>query len=317
MRAVVMQGLHQPLTLESLPDPTPGAGELVVRVGRCGICGSDLHMVAAGTTHVAMGHEFAVELPGGRLAAVRPTGDCGTCDACSRGFMSACRTAWGGAHGIGIDGGLADLVDVDPSRLFPMAPSARSKDAALVEPLAISWHGVRRVAPAPGSRALVVGAGSIGLLTVVALRAWGVEVDIVSRHDHQSAAAEALGARVVEQPRGWSYPTTFDAVCTQQTFDQCVSAASPGGAVLEFGMFWGPVQLSDALMFKEVSIVPAMGYSHATDHDDFRESADHLAAHPEVADVLVTHTFGLDDAVEAFRVAADRASGAIKVHLVP
>jgi len=208
-------------------------------------------------------------------------------------------------------------VEVDPARVFPMTDGARPKDAALVEPLAIAWHGVRRAAPAAGSRALVVGAGSIGLLAIVALRAWGVEVDIVSRHAHQSAAAEALGARVVDRPKGWTYDTTLDAVCTQQTFDQCVNAAAPGGTVLEFGMFWTLVQLSNALMFKEVTIVPTMGYSHATDHDDFRESADHLAARPHVADVLVTHTFGLDDAVEAFRVAADRASGAIKVHLVP
>jgi threonine dehydrogenase-like Zn-dependent dehydrogenase len=295
----------------------PADGPRQLRVAEAGICGSDLHMVEAGMAKVAMGHEFGGFLPDGRLVAVRPTGECGACEPCRRGFMSACRDGWGTAHGIAIDGGLADLVEVDPARVFPMAPGARPKDAALVEPLAISWHGVRRAAPASGSRALVVGAGSIGLLSIVALRAWGVEVDIVSRHAHQSAAAEALGARVVEAPRGWTYDTAFDAVCTQQTFDQCVSAVMPGGTVLEFGMFWTPVQLSNALMFKEVTIVPTMGYSHANDHDDFRESADHLSDHPEVADVLVTHTFALDDAVEAFRVAADRVSGAIKVHLVP
>jgi threonine dehydrogenase-like Zn-dependent dehydrogenase len=60
-----------------------------------------------------------------------------------------------------------------------------------------------------------------------------------------------------------------------------------------------------------------MGYSHADDHDDFREAADQLAADHSVADTLVTHTFSLDDAAEAFRVSADRASGAIKVHLRP
>lgn len=295
----------------------PPESDRLVRVAEAGICGSDLHMVAAGMARVAMGHEFGGYLADGRLAAVRPTGECGACESCRRGFMSACRDGWGTAHGIAIDGGLADMVEVDPARVFPMASSARPKDAALVEPLAISWHGVRRAAPPTGSRALVVGAGSIGLLSIVALQAWGVEVDIVSRHPHQSAAAEALGARVVDSPKGWTYDTTLDAVCTQQTFDQCVSAAVPGGTVLEFGMFWTPVQLSNALMFKEVTIVPTMGYSHATDHDDFREAADHLGAHPEVADQLVTHTFALDDAVEAFRVAADRASGAIKVHLVP
>jgi threonine dehydrogenase-like Zn-dependent dehydrogenase len=60
-----------------------------------------------------------------------------------------------------------------------------------------------------------------------------------------------------------------------------------------------------------------MGYSHADDHDDVREAADLLAADHSIADTLVTHTFPLADAVEAFRVSQDRASGAIKVHLVP
>ena len=60
-----------------------------------------------------------------------------------------------------------------------------------------------------------------------------------------------------------------------------------------------------------------MAYTHSEDYDDFRESADHLATNPHVADAVVTHTFGLDDAVEAFRVAKDKKSGAIKVHIRP
>ena len=162
-----------------------------------------------------------------------------------------------------------------------------------------------------------LGAGSIGLLAVAALRAEGVEVDIVSRHAHQSAAAEALGARVVERPTSSSYLHAFDAVCTQSTIDLCVKALAPGGVIAEYGMFWTPVQLTNAMMFKEVSVVPSMGYVHTTDGDDFRDAADTLTRVPAIADTLVTHTFPLADAAEAFRVAADRKAGAIKVHLQP
>jgi threonine dehydrogenase-like Zn-dependent dehydrogenase len=144
-----------------------------------------------------------------------------------------------------------------------------------------------------------------------------VDAHIVARHPHQIAAAEALGAHVVDRPVDSAYPVVFDAVCTQQTVDACFAAAQPGGTVLEFGMIWGPVHMSNTMLFKEVALVPAMGYSHADDHDDFREAADQLAADHSVADTLVTHTFSLDDAAEAFRVSADRASGAIKVHLRP
>lgn len=313
MRAVVpTAGIVEVVDIE-----TPPAGPLRLRVAEAGICGSDQHMVAAGMSGFALGHEFGGYLPDGRLVAVRPTGECGSCVPCTTGVQNGCRLSWSTAYGVAVNGGLAEFVEVDPQRVYPMAPGARPVDAALVEPLAIAVHGVRRAQPEQGSRALVVGAGSIGLLTVVALRAWGVEADIVSRHPHQSHAAEVFGARVVDRPRSSDYPVTFDAVCTQQTIDLCLSATTPGGRVLEFGMFWAPVQMTNAMLFKEVSIVPAMGYSHADDHDDFREACDLVAADHAVADTLVTHTFTLDEAAEAFRVAADRASGAIKVHLVP
>lgn len=312
MRAVISRSGS--VAVEEIDDPS---GSHILQIAQTGICGSDLHMVENGMLPVAIGHEIGARLADGSLVAVRPTGDCGACDSCRRGFQSSCRTSTGTSYGISINGGLADYIAVDDQRIFPMLPGARPKDAALVEPLAVSWHGVRRVHPEEGTTALVVGAGSIGLLAAAALRARGLEVDIVSRHAHQSAAAEAIGARVIEKPKSYSYLSTFDAVCTQQTIDMCVSACMPGGKVGEFGMFWEDTRLTNAWLFKEVSLVPAMAYSHAEDHDDFRESADHLARNPHIADALVTHTFGLDDAVEAFRIAKDRKSGAIKVHIHP
>lgn len=313
MRAVVPDGGVVAVVEIDAPPASPTR----IRVAEAGICGSDLHLVASGLRGIALGHEFGGHLPDGTLVAVRPTGECGTCVPCTTGVQNGCRSSWSTAHGVAVNGGLADFVEVHPQRVYPMPSGAREVDAALVEPLAIALHGVRRARPEVGSRALVVGAGSIGLLTVAALRHWGVEAHIVSRHAHQSAAAEALGAQVVDRPVESAYPVVFDAVCTQPTVDLCFAAAQPGGRVLEFGMFWSPVQMSNTMLFKEVSLVPAMGYSHDDDHDDVREAAALVAADPSIADTVVTHTFSLDDAVEAFRVAADRAAGAIKVHLRP
>ena len=297
-------------------EPARTGDGAVLRVAESGICGSDLHMIASGTARAVLGHEFGGWLDG-RLVAVRPTGACNSCASCSRGFPNTCRETWSTAYGIARDGGLADEVSIDPARAYAMPEGARPVDAALVEPLAVSVHGVRRGRVEHGARALVVGAGSIGLLTVAALRAAGLDADMVSRHPHQSAAAEALGARVVESPVDSSYPWVFDAVCTQQTLDACVSAAEPGGTVVEFGMFWQPTQLTNSWMFKEVVLVPAMAYSHHHDHDDFLEAARLAGTDRSIADSIVTHTFGLDDASEAFRTASDRSSGSIKVHLIP
>lgn len=296
---------------------TPSGDGVDVRVAMCGICGSDLHMIENGMKGVVVGHEFGGWLADGRLVAVRPTGECGACTHCARGKHHLCADAMTRAHGISMNGGLAESVRVEESRLTEMLAGSRPRDAAIVEPLAVALHGARRAGVTHGGHALVVGAGSIGLLTAAALRARGVECDIVARHPHQASAAEALGARVVGRPATSAYTHTFDAVCTQETVDLCIESTEPGGTLLEFGLFWSPVRMSNSMLLKEVTFVPAMFYGHDHDHNDFAEAASLAGSDPGLADALVTHEFALEDAREAFRTAADRSSGAIKVHIRP
>jgi threonine dehydrogenase-like Zn-dependent dehydrogenase len=181
--------------------------------------------------------------------------------------------------------------------------------------LAVVIHGINRSHIEKGSRAVVIGAGSIGLLTAAVLVDRGINVDIVTRHPHQSLAAEKIGAHPVTEP-GSNYDVSFDAVCSQQSFDACVQATRPCGTLLEFGMFWSPVTLNNSLMMKEITVIPSIFYGHNHEHHDFVEAVDVLVRLPFLIDAVVTHRFALTDAAEAFRVAADRKSGAIKVHLV-
>jgi threonine dehydrogenase-like Zn-dependent dehydrogenase len=100
-----------------------------------------------------------------------------------------------------------------------------------------------------------------------------------------------------------------------------VARVRPGGTVVVVATYWEPVTIGASLLTKEVRIVPSAMYGHpAHDHgsvSEFEAAAALLAARPEVVDALVHHRFGLDDAPEAFRVAGDRAAGAIKVLLEP
>jgi 2-desacetyl-2-hydroxyethyl bacteriochlorophyllide A dehydrogenase len=212
------------------------------------------------------------------------------------------------------DGGLAEFVLADSNQLFEIPAGVDPASVALVEPLAVVIHGINRASVVQGSRAVIIGAGSIGLLTAAALVDSGIEVDIVTRHKHQSLAAEAIGAHPISEP-GQNYDVSFDAVCSQQSFDACVSATRPCGTLLEFGMFWTPVTLNNALMMKEITVIPSIFYGHSHAHHDFREAIDLLARTPLLIDTVVSHRFALADAAEAFRVANDRKSGAIKVHL--
>lgn len=295
-------------------DVPEGGGQLLA-VHTAGICGSDLHLVKAGLSGVVLGHEFGGTLADGRLVAVRPTGQCGTCPSCLHGHPNTCRMAAASLHGTSIDGGLAEFVRVEDSRIVPMPASLSDASVALVEPMAVAVHGVDRVRLEPGMCALVVGAGSIGLLTVAVLRAKGVDVHVVARHRHQSHVAEALGAKIVD-PISHDYDVSFDAVSSQSSLDTCVAHTRPRGFIVEFGLIWGPVGLGNSMLMKEITLIPTMFYSHDETHDDFAKAATLLASNPQIADLIVTHKFTLDEAAEAFRVAADRSAGAIKVHLV-
>lgn len=294
----------------------PSGDGVLVRITSSGICGSDLHLLDAGVSGVILGHEFGGHTEDGRLVAVRPTGECGACEECTIGLGHLCRAAGRALLGVSLDGGIAEWARVDPSRLVEVPAHVDPRDVGLVEPLAVVVHGIERAAPPPGARALVLGAGSIGVLCGAALLDRGVAVDIIARHPHQASAAQALGLNVLDSP-GVGYDYAFDAVCTQDSFDACVSGLRPRGVLVEFGMFWTPVALSNALLMKELTLLPSIFYSHDHDNEDFVAAAALLGRRPTIASAVVTHRFALDDAPQAITVAAARSAGAIKVQIQP
>lgn len=298
--------------IELIEKDVPDGGGELIKVTSAGICRSDLHLISAGLSHVVLGHEFGGYTTDGRLVAVRPTGECGTCASCQALASSTCAEATSRAHGIAIDGGLAEFVRVEPSRLFEVPSTINASHVGLVEPLAVVIHGINRLEPERGSRAVVVGAGSIGLLAAAALQHRGVNVDLVARHPHQFAVAESLGIHAIDLPAN-DYDYSFDAVCSQQSFNQCIAATRPRGTLLEFGMVWSPVALSNQFLMKEISIVPSIYYSHDHKHHDFEEAIQLLATNNNIASAIVTHRFHLTEAQKAFEVASNRKAGAVKV----
>jgi len=297
--------------------PVHAVDPVRVRVRSCGICASDLHL-AAWNLPVTLGHEFAGVLDDGTAVAVQPNAWCGECDRCLAGETELCRVGASRLHGVSVDGGLADEVIVDRRCLVPVSPAIDAAAGALVEPLAVGVHAAGRVQVEPGERVLVIGGGSIGLTTVAALRARGTPVDLVARHPHQRESGDRLGAGAVLADE---YGAVVDAAGTQSSLDDAVARVRPGGSVVVVATYWEPVSIDAALLTKEVRIVPSAMYGH-TDHvhggvSEFEAAAALLAARPEVVDALVHHRFGLDDAPEAFRVAGDRAAGAVKVLLLP
>ncbi len=290
---------------------------VTVHVKSCSICGSDLHLLTWGLP-CTVGHEFAGVLDDGTPVAVQPYVPCGVCDQCVAGQTARCRVWLERFHGVSIDGGLADEVIVDRACLAVLPPEVPLENAALTEPLAVVVRAANNVG-LTGVRdgdgpVLVIGAGSIGLAMTAVLRHRGYEVDVMARHDSQRAAAERLGAGLTPIAE---YSVIVDAAGTQGAIDEAVARLAPGATLAVVSTWWDPVQLGFGLLSKEATVVPATIYGLRDGRREFDDALDVLAANPMIADVLVTHRFGLDDAPEAFATAADRAAGAIKVIIQP
>jgi threonine dehydrogenase-like Zn-dependent dehydrogenase len=186
-----------------------------------------------------------------------------------------------------------------------------------VEPCAVALHAVHLSGlhgDAPPERILVIGGGSIGLAAVAMARAHGVDVDLMARHPAQHAAGERLGARFTLAD---AYDVVFDCAGSQSSLDESIERVRPGGTVVVPATWFDPVQFGVALAMKEAHLVPSYLYAHHHGMREFQEAAEELAANSDIADAIVTHRFSLDDAPEAFRVAADRAGGTIKVLILP
>lgn len=298
--------------------PEPSGDGVRIRIAAAGICGSDLHSVEVLPTPATLGHEFAGYLPDGRLVAIEPIAACGTCDPCRDGRPYHCRTGLqmlGGAR----DGGMADMCLVPESTIVALPSAVRADDSSLVEPIAVAVHAVRLAGNLRGMSVAVIGGGTIGLCLVPALQAVGVgTVAVVARHAHQIDAATRLGGTPGEPGRN-KCDVVFDAVGTGESLAQAVTMCRPGGRIVLVGMYWdGSVPMPGMeLMFKELVVIPSMMYGRAGRVRDFDLAARLLADRPEIGPTLITHRFPLDAVAEAFAVARDRRSGAIKVVLQP
>jgi threonine dehydrogenase-like Zn-dependent dehydrogenase len=315
MRAV--RSINGSATVVAVEEPLGDWPVLDVR--SASICGSDLGMLSFGLP-VTIGHEIAGTLDG-RPYCVEPTVGCGACDQCRREVPQRCRgSAPHGLLGVAFDGGLADRVRVPAECLVPLPDGLPVADACLVEPLAVAWHALRKVGAQASDRILVVGGGSVGLLAVAAARAMGLDADLLARHPHQVQAAERLGAGTPDGSGTLKdeYDVVVEAVGSDEALADCVQRAAPGGRIAVVGVSHGNRAVPGIpWMLKELTLTASMCYDRKPDEREFMDAAAALAADPGIADTVITHRFPLADAAEAFRVAGDRRSGAIKVVLEP
>jgi 2-desacetyl-2-hydroxyethyl bacteriochlorophyllide A dehydrogenase len=319
-----------------LPEPRPGW--VRVAVSAAGICGTDLHFYRGSFPSPAgllPGHEVGgvVDLPGegatveaGTPVAIEPLVSCGRCAHCLSGNYNRCPQRQ--LLGVSGRGGLAEYMTAPAASLYALPQGVPADAGNLVEPLAVCVRGTRLAGVGLGDRVLVLGAGTIGLLSALTARAAGArEVHVTARHGQQRDAARALGADGVhssaEEAARELGEQAIDVVIETvggkaSTIAEAVRAVRPGGSVAMLGVFEGDTPLP-ALEFsvKEVRLVGSNCYARFGASSDFAAATALLGVNLAAVQPLVTHRFPLEQVNEAFATAADKATGSIKVTLRP
>lgn len=330
MRAMVLRGKE--LRVEDVPQPAPAAGQVLARVRACGICGSDLHYArfaeylqatsraergvlsnALPEAGVVMGHEFVGEvIESGAAVEGWQKGDRVVSVPTLLGIEGR------GGHSIGYSsenpGAYGQYVLMSVPLLLRVPDALPDRVAALTEPCGVALHAVREAGLAPSSSVLVMGAGPIGLLTMLWLKHDGHKVAISDPAGPRRDLAAALGADRVLDPAagdiaaavrdafGAPPAVVFECVGVQGTLQQAMELVAPRGLVLVAGVCMLEDRIRPLLAInKQLTLKFVLGYSGS----EFAEALAALADGKIEGARLVTRTVTLDELPEAFSSLGD------------
>ena len=331
MRAAVMR--DKQIVTDTLPDPEPGPGQVLVRTLACGICGSDLHALQHGelmaaatreaggdqaadfdpTQDMVMGHEFCAEIVdfGPSTLRHRKVGE----RVCSMPvlFHSA------GVSGIGYSnrfpGGYGELMVLSEPMLVPVPDGLATDHASLTEPMAVGIHAVAKAQPTARDAVLVVGCGPVGLAVIAGLKLEGIGPIVASDFSpKRRALAETLGADVVVDPgsedvskvfakaAGSKQALLFECVGVPGVVDQVMRDAPRGARIVVAGVCMEADQIRPMFgIHKELSIQFVLGYTP----EEFARSLHALAEGTIPGDAIITGKVDIDGVAGAFETLGD------------
>jgi len=332
MQAAVYKGPGLPWVVENVADPVPLAGEAVIRVGRCGICGSDLKLSSEGSQMPCdsiLGHEYSGEIvalaPGetwlriGDNVTALPATGCGECAQCQRGEPVLC------AQLRAYMGGFAEFMRIPQAGTIRLPEALSLADGALVEPLAVGLHGVRLSTIADAKRIVILGVGSVGLATLYWANQLGTgKIVAASRSDRRQSLALAMGANHfvttgdddaarIADALGGPPDLVFECAGSPGTIAQSLNLVRTDGTVVVLGSCMKPEQIVSVLAtMKQARMVFASAYSM----EEFRFVVDHLGKGHFDPRKIVSKTIGLD-ALPAMIEAMRAGTSDTKVHVDP
>lgn len=311
--------------------PARGDSEVLLRLRRVGICGTDLHIFTGNQPYLSyprvMGHELAAtveeapagsRLSAGDIVSVVPYISCGHCAPCRKGKTNCCRDI--GVLGVHRDGGMAEFICL-PEQFVLKADGLTLDQAAMVEFLAIGAHAVARAGTGPGDKVLIAGAGPIGAAVAIFARGAGAEVAVIDgRADRLDFARTHLGvaATVLLGPGdaeqlaaltgGDFFDVVFDATGNPKAIERGFDFVAHGGSYVLVSIVASDISFSDPEFHKrETSLLGSRNATVA----DFERVMEAIRA-GEVPDALITHRMTLSEVPEKFPALTGPAAGVVK-----
>ncbi len=329
MRAAVIRSPGE-VAVETVDDPTPASGEVVVEVAACGLCGTDLHILEgefAPSLPVIPGHEFAGQVVArdantlgvseGDRVAVDPSLYCHQCHYCRIGHNNLCQR-WG-AIGVTVSGGAAQYVAVPAANCVRLPDHIETADATLIEPLSCAVRGYDVLRSQLGSHVLIYGAGTMGLMMLeLAKRVGAVSVDLVDVNPDRLVVARQLGssnavtsADQLERPFGWEL--VVDATGNERAIQDGLGRVAPAGTFLQFGVaaYAARATIEPYKIYnQEITITGAMAVLHS-----YERAAELFAAGILDPRVFITDRLPLERYAEALDTF--RAGKGLKTQVLP
>jgi 2-desacetyl-2-hydroxyethyl bacteriochlorophyllide A dehydrogenase len=290
------------LVSQEVEMPQRVAGSSLLRVRNIGICGTDIHAFAGNQPFFSypriLGHELAVEIvesdtfAPGDLATIIPYFNCTTCDACDAAKPNCCENLQ--VFGVHIDGGMREYIVVEDRYILP-GNGLSADELALVEPLSIAAHGLRRAAIQPSEKVLVMGAGPIGLFTILLAKIQGALVEVAEPNAARLRfCIENLG---VAQGSSAAYSTVIDATGNLAAIESGFAKMAHGGKYVLIGLQKQSISFSHPEFHKREATL--MSSRNAT-IEDFRYVMDLLRNGKIQAGMFVSHRFGKNQLLDIF-----------------
>jgi 2-desacetyl-2-hydroxyethyl bacteriochlorophyllide A dehydrogenase len=340
MNAAILRGSHR-IEIEERPVPAFGDDEVLVAVKSVAICGSDLHgfeglIPQRRPVGITMGHEFSGIAAGvgrrlthvreGDRIAVDPQISCGKCHACQQGWRNLCEQVQvvGSAMRGYRNGANAGFVTVPGENVYALPANVSFDDGALAEPTGNAIHLVRRTGIRQGSRVVVIGAGAIGSIAVQVAQVFGAEtVTVIEPSAFKRRLATELGASLTIDPRqenaveivrqytqGRGADVILECCGLQATYQMAIQLAAKRGVVGALGYIVEEVSFPmRPIIYSEISLIGSTGFYWPAD-----PALEMIADGRVKVKPLITHTYPLSQAQQAYETAAKPEAIKVVIH---